>query len=163
MIDWLPRLLVLLVALIVVALVVRYYAQRDVEASATDIAAYLARLERDPGAYAWQDPATGRTAPGVLDAAKLTAGRLDSFFGITGAISSRIRISSSCIGEYEEYHDRVTFDLTIPFAATGAAGAGGGSYQRWQMPVTIRSTTGSCAGQMLVLVARPNTPREVGP
>lgn len=161
MIEWLPRLIVLLVAVLVIALVVRYYTQRDIDASRTDFAAYLSRLERDPAVYAWTDPSTGRTAPGMIDATKLTPGRLDGALTSTGTIASRVNISGSCIQPFGDYHDQALFERTFPLAAIGIAGVGSATLERRALPVVIVHGAQRCVGTMTILAVRPNTPSKV--
>jgi len=160
MLDWIPRLIVLLIAVAIVSLVVRSYANRDVDAGSTEIAAYLARIERDPRLWLWEDPATGRATPGVLDAAKLQAGDLDAFFGVTGAIASKARIDAPCIA-FEDTHDSVTYDLFAPIALAGLQGRGGAAFERRTLPVTVVSGTNRCTGTLTLSVVRPNVPRSV--
>jgi hypothetical protein len=163
MIDWIPRLIVLLVALTIVALVVRSYADRDVDASSTQIAAYLARLERDEKFYLWKDPVSGRSTPGVIDAAKLTPETLNTQYGITGTIASKVVINASCIALYEAYHDKVLYDRFFSLAALERiTGPGGATLERWALPVTIVNGNDRCAGMMHITVVRPNRPVKVG-
>jgi hypothetical protein len=157
MIEWIPRLVVLLVAVIIVALLVRHYADRDVDAAATHRAAYLARLEYDPKFLAWEDPVTGRVTPGVIDATKLTPDRINQAYGVTGAIASKINVSGSCIPPFGDYHDKVTFDRFVPFALLELKGAGGATMERWSIPVTIVGAE-RCPGIMTIAVVTPNTP-----
>ena len=161
MIEWLPRLIVLLVAMLVIALVVRYYTQREIDAQRPDLAAYLARLERDPAVYAWSDPYTGRAVSGTVDATKLVDNRLDTALSVTGTIASRVNISGSCIQPFGDHHDQVLFERSFPFAAVGVAGAGSATLERRSIPVTIVNGAQRCPGMMTVIVVRPNSPAKV--
>ncbi len=161
MIEWIPRLIVLLIAILIIALVVRSYTQRDVEAGPVHIAAYLARLERDENLYLWTDPSTGRATPGVVDAAKLVPGALDQFSTATGTISSKVQVNGSCIAPYEDTHDRVLYDRFFALATQEVKGAGGAMLHRQSLPVTIIKGDERCAGMMTITVVRPNKPSGV--
>jgi hypothetical protein len=160
MLEWIPRLLMMLVAIIVIAMLVRYFALRDIDTPEMSRAAYVYRLYYDPNLLIVTDDATGRAYPGVIDIAKFTSARIDAVYGVNGKISSALTLTGPCVpGEKHEitiYHDKDTYDKNIGFARFGTIGPGGSTIEERLLPVTIAAQT-RCYGILNITAVRPNT------
>lgn len=155
MIDWFPRLLLLLIAVIIIAMLVRYFADREPETADLHRTSYLYRLHYDGHLFTYKD-SVGRVYPGVVDLEKLSTERLNGIFGLHAKISSRIIVNSSC-GSKEAWHDRDTWEQYIGFARFGTLGPGSATVQDELLPVTVVSGEDRCAGIMNITIVRPNT------
>ena len=61
MMEWFPRIIMLVVAVIVITVLVNYYSNRDVEGDAVERAAMIYRLYYDGNLIMYKDPLIGRT------------------------------------------------------------------------------------------------------
>lgn len=152
--DWIPRILMTLVAVIVIVVLVRYFADRDPDAAELHRASYLYRIHYDGNLITHTE--NGRTYPGVIDFTKFSRNRLDEVFGKHGKISSRLILNSSCASE-EIYHDRETWEQYVGFARFGTIGPGGATLQEEILPVTVVADGERCPGMLNVTIVRPNT------
>ena len=149
--EWFPRLILLLAAIVILALLVRYFADRDLDPSEVHIETYLARLHYDD--IIMYSDATGRVYPGVIDYEKFNSSPIDEAYGITGAISSKLTLTG-CENE-EIYHDQNTYINAKPFSIP--IGPGGSTVKEQLFPVTIKSALGDCPGTLNITVVRPNS------
>ena len=157
MLEWFPRLIMLLVAVIVIVMLVRFFAYREVDASELHRASYAYRLYYDNDLLAYRDPVTGRAYPGVVDYARLTERLLDEGYGITGRISSAVTVTGACVETRTVYHDKATYDQFIGFARFGTLGPGGATMEERLTPITIIDGSERCAGTLNITIVRPNS------
>lgn len=175
MIKWFPRLILMVIAVVVIALIVRHYANRDVDGSEVSRAAYIARLYYDD-IIMYTDEETKRVYPGIVDREKFTAERLEQFFeprssliGV-GSIASRLELVTA--GEtIVIYTDQKTYEQYIGFAQAGVMGRGSGTYETLMLPVSVRTGNDLGPGTLNITVVRTGgrteedsaTPRETAP
>lgn len=156
MLEWIPRLLMLFVAVLVIALLVNYFSDRDIDATEIHTASYFYRIYYDGNLVMHADKDTGRAYPGVVAVEKFTESRLDDLYG-EAPISSKLTLTSTCSGEKIIYHNQRMYDERIPFARFGTTGAGSATVTEHVIPVTVRSGVGSCPGWLNVTIVRPNS------
>jgi len=152
--EWFPRLILLLVAIIVIALLVRYFSDREVDAAGVHMETYITRLYYDD-ILMYKDPTTGRVYPGVVDLTKFTPDRVNVRYGTTGKIASAITLTGC--HESQIFHDKTTYDKNMPLARAFVGGGGGAQFVEILYPVTIRKDNDQCLGTLNITVVRPNS------
>jgi hypothetical protein len=157
--EWLPRMILLTVAVIVIVMLVRTYVNRDASSAQTATAAYIYRLYYDD-IIMYSDPVTKRVYPGIVDVEKFTTKNLDTVFVEKenpmepSRMSAKIVLSSNGCGEHVIYNDKSTYEQYILFIGSDA----GRSYvQSTIFPVTVRSGTMRCKGSLNITAVRPNS------
>ncbi|HIH23609.1 TPA: hypothetical protein HA251_01100 [Candidatus Woesearchaeota archaeon] len=165
MMEWFPRIIMLVVAVIVITVLVNYYSNRDVEGDAVERAAMIYRLYYDGNLIMYKDPLIGRTYPGIIDLERFDEKRLADTYSGRSALSDESRIAA-CLelnwtqGRHEPRvicTDRRTFEKYSPLAQSGLFGAGGASMERASFPVTIKDKSSLAPGTLTITVVRRNT------
>jgi hypothetical protein len=156
MLDWFVRLMVMTVAVVIVVMLVRIYADRHVEADQTQRAAYLYRIYYDD--IIMHSDQSSRVYPGVVDMHLATSERLDAVF-IGGKMASEIVLSPQpgcSIAARTIYNDKTTYDQYRPWA-TSLKGSGGATMENRIFPVVLKDAGLRCAGTMDITIVRPNS------
>jgi len=151
--EWIPRLLLLLIALTIIVILVRYYADRTIDAADLERNTYLYRIYYDD-IIMFSDE-TGRVYPGIVDIRKFTEKELNDVFGIDKKISSCLTLLTSCTTDTPVCHDKATFDQYLPFARFGTLGPGSATIQETIFPITIHPD--GCTGSLNITIVRPNS------
>lgn len=158
-VEWIPLLIITMIAIVAIAMLVRHYSGRDVEAHQIAIASYLQRVYHDD-LLMHEDLQTGRVYPGMIDESKLTPQVLDDIWKEDrksgfGAISSHITIDAPCL-QYEIYNNKETYEHFLPIARRGIMGPGGATMRHESLPVIIRGMQ-VCHGKMNITIVRPHS------
>jgi hypothetical protein len=157
--DWLFRLVMMAVTIIILIMLVRVYTNRDADAPELHRATYLYRLYYDD-IIMYSDPVTGRVYPGVIDLAKFNDGALNNVFVLRSVPNTRI--SSKLILTPERdclipsktiYNNKEVFERNFFYTATMK---GGNTKENFTMPVTVRESR-TCAANLLIHVVRSNS------
>ena len=154
MLEWFPRLIMLAVAIVVIALLVRHYANRDVDVANVSIAAHEYRLYYGD-VIMHQENETKRVYPGIVDLRKFSEERLTDTFNSDARISSCLVLSSSQCPQFDETicFNRNLYDLHL--AQARLEGASGASVRNVVYPVTLRMDAQSCPGFLNITIVRP--------
>lgn len=152
MLEWIPRLLMMMVAVLVIALLVRYYSHREIDEAPLARSAYIYRLYYDD-LLMYADPVTKRVYPGVVDLEKFDGRILERTF--QGRISSEI-VLTGCHAR-TIHHNQTMYLQYLPLAQAGIAGPGSATMEAAVFPVTIRHRQAACPGMLNITVVRPNT------
>jgi hypothetical protein len=155
MLEWFPRMIMMAVAIIVIAMLVRYYSNRDVDAASMTRAAHLYRLYYGD-VIMYQDGTTKRVYPGIVDMSKFTDERLKEVFNTDARLSSCIITKSSECPQYDKTicFNKELFELSS--AQASLIGPGGASVETHTYPVTIKDKETTCLGSLNITIARPN-------
>ena len=157
MLEWFPRLILLTVAVIVIALLVRYYTNRTVESAEVSVASHTYRIYYDD-IIMKSDAATKRVYAGVVDVNRFTEERLNAVFGAHNQLGSCLTIKPApgCGIAVEPicYNEDVYLRAT---AASGQSGGQGALQQTIIFPVTIEKDQERCPATLEIDVARFNT------
>lgn len=165
MMEWFPRIIMLVVAVIVIAVLVNYYSNRDIEGERVERAAMIYRLYYDGNLIMHKDPLVGRTYPGIVDLERFDETRLAAKYTGRSALSDESRLAA-CLdlnwtqGPYKPRvicTDRRTFEKYLPIAQSGLFGGGGASMERAVFPVTIKDKSSFAPGTLTITVVRRNT------
>lgn len=148
MLSWIPRLAMMLVAVVIIGMLVRYYAEREIESDDLERATYLYRIYYDDILNVVDE--TGRVYPSILDPTKFTDEALNKVFGTHGTISSCLTVTSACLTK-TICHDKETYDLYTPFIHT--IGKQGATTEQHLFPITVDS----CTGFLNITIVRPNS------
>lgn len=154
-IVWFPRLIMLAVAVVVIALLVRHYANRDVDAAQVTIAAHEYRLYYGD-IIMYQEEDTKRIYPGIVDLQKFSNERLAEVFSSEARLSSCLAISSRECPQFDETicFNKNLYDLHL--AQANLQGASGANVRNIVYPVTLRMDAQACAGFLNMTIVRPN-------
>ncbi len=155
--TWLPRLVLFVVAVVVIAMLARYFSQQDIDDAGLQRTSYFYRIYYDGNLITYKDPGTGRVYPGVIDLAKFRGETLDATFGTSGSIASMLTLRGACVTQQEIYNDKATYEQYLPFARFGTLGPGSATLQEEILPVTIQRPDGRCAGTLNVTIVRLNS------
>src|SRR3989338_539518 len=158
--EWVPRLVVMSIAVVIVVMLVRYYTSRDIQGTDTATAAYLYRIYYDGNIITYVDPETKRAYPGVIDLQKFTDNRLDTVFSGKrrngeSKIASKIILYDKPGNEIKTiYHDKKTYDQ---YAWTkGVEGGQGAAQREEQFLITIKDGSSEQLGRLHIIIVRPN-------
>lgn len=152
--EWLPRLLLMAVAVVVCVLLVRHYSDQTVDGSQLELSAYLYRLHYGD-VITYVDKDTGRVYPGVIDVEKFTDERLDEVFGKKNGKYARIASCLSLRGpEFTKQicNQKATFDRYDPYAVAGVDAKL--LDETW--PVVIRDGQKETPGILHLQIVRPD-------
>jgi hypothetical protein len=160
MFPWITRLGLMIVAVVVIALLVRYYANRDVQEAEITKQALLYRLYYDD-IVMYADPATKRVYPGIVALNQVNNERLAKFFpaqpGKVPTLAACLRllegdkeISKACTNEQ-------AFNNFISQARADWQGPGGATYETQTWPVSIKDANSERPGFLEVTIVRSNT------
>jgi hypothetical protein len=162
MVEWLTRLVMLAVVVVLITLLVRVYTERDIESSQLQRGAYLYRIYYSD-IIMYRDAATTRVYPGIVDLSKFTDQRLNDVFverepaDAIAKIASSLTVtpSQACsLPQQTIYNNKNTYDL---YAANAMQGIGGATAEIDTFPVTLKSGGTECAGVLNITVVRPNS------
>ena len=155
MVDFIPRMVVLAIAIVVIGMLVRFYADRDIEAANISTSAHLYRLYYGD-VIMYQDNTTKRIYPGTVDMKRFTDARLAEIFPSEARISSCLAVSSQSCPELGKSicYNKQLFELH--HALAGASGAGGAAVLEQTYPVMLKYEEKTCTGQLNITVVRPN-------
>jgi hypothetical protein len=159
-IPWITRLMLMIVAVVIIALLVRYYANRDVQESEMAKQALFYRLYYDD-IIMYTDEATKRVYPGVVDLQHFTNERLQEVF----IPSNRgVPTLAACLrlleGEKELKKictDEQGYNNFISQARADWEGPGGATYHAQTLPVSIKDGNTERPGQLEITIVRSNT------
>ena len=157
MLEWVPRLVLMTVAVVVIAFLVTYYADRDVDEAALARAAYVYRIHYG-NVIMYTDEHTKRVYPGTIDMSKFTSVRLDDVFvQRTGKrIASELTLSSDGVTT-TIYNDKRTYDQYLPLAQNAVAGVGSATMETVTWPVTVKTGEERRPGTLKITVVRSNS------
>jgi hypothetical protein len=156
MLEWFPRLIVLTVAVVVIALLVRYYTNRDVDSAQIVMTSHIHRLYYDD-IIMYADETTKRVYPGTVDMDHFTEDRLKAAF------PSHAKLGS-CLTSVPEQGCSLS-NTTICYnelivqqgdAMAGQTGAGAPSILTEAFPVTLKKGAMRCRGTLAIHVVRLN-------
>lgn len=164
LVDWFWPIFMMFVAIIVIFTIVRSYEGKTVDANDVLIEAYLARIANDPAIFVYRDATTGRAYPGIFDAEKLVADRLDAVFsGKTDAgfspTSAKVEIlddGKCALSLREFYNDERTFNEKLPLAQRLIKGPGSATARTVEWPITIVSGLTRCSAIIRITVVQVN-------
>ncbi len=155
--EWFPRLIVLAVAIVVIALLVRYYSNRDIDAAQMDRAAHIYRIYYDD-IIMYSDPQTKRVYSGIVDMGSMDEKRLSDVFSNSSRIGSCIttKPDPGCgIAEKTICQNKVVYDLgTSQMEETGIGAA---TREVATFPVTLKDGEMRCTGVLSITVVRMNS------
>jgi hypothetical protein len=152
MLEWFPRLILLMVATVLIVVITSYYSGREVDSAQVEMNAHFYRVYYDD-IIMYKDPATGRVYPGIVDKAKFTESRLTDVFKTkdsTGEArvascytlhyftSGGIIIDDASAKDNRICTDKEMVDHFTPIADNEWIGAGAAKIMRFTMPITVR-------------------------
>lgn len=153
--EWFPRLIMLAVAIVVIALLVRHYANRDVDVANVSIAAHEYRLYYGD-VIMYQENDTKRVYPGIVDLRKFSDERIAETFSSKARLSSCLVLTSGQCPQFDETvcFNRDLYDLHL--AQARLQGASGASVRNVIYPVTLKLDAQACPGFLNMTIVRPN-------
>ena len=166
MTDWIIRILFMAAAVVVIVMLVRSYADREIDSSQLGRSAYLYRLYYSD-VIMYKDSVTGRIYPGVVDMSKLTTARLDGIFVMKEPSDDRAMIASHitatprdgcAMASRDIYNNKDTYDANVNFAGgSGPNDRGRATAELVLLPVTLKDGGAECPGFLNITIVRPNT------
>lgn len=162
MIEWFPRMILLVVAVVVIFVLVNYYSNREIDGGGVERSALLYRLYYDGNLIMYKDPLTGRSYPGIVDIRSFDEKALAAKFPGRTALAQESRVAA-CLelvsdqGPYQPRTictDRQTFEHYKPIAESGMGGPQGASIERASFPVAIKDGTTQSSGTLTITVVR---------
>lgn len=165
MLDWFPRIVLMVVAVVVVVVLVNYYSNRDIDASGVERAGLLYRIYFDGNIITYKDPLTGRVYPGIIDIASFDETLLAKKFPGRSALSGESRVAaclglSADTGPYQARTictDKAMVDHYLPLAENGMTGPGSATMERVTLPISIKDGASLSPGKLIITVVRRNS------
>lgn len=170
LVEWLPRIILLIVAIIFTIALATYFTERDIPAARAQLASYAFRLHYDSELFTYVDPDIDRAIPGWIDLERFTSQTIERAYAKEGPYSqlaSRMILRSTECGVEQLpgqilasdamiiYHDEETYKRFAPFVGQG--GPGGAEGAEFSYPVTVVNEGTKCPGMLQVNVVRPNS------
>ncbi len=158
MIEWFPRIVMILVATILIVVIVNYYAGRDVESADTEMSAQMYKLYYGD-MIMYSDSSTGRVYPGIIDNSKFNDASLKSFVTPDGkALQVASRLTLTVAGQEKIIHtNQQTVLRYLGVAQSKLKGPQGATMQNLTFPVSVRDGESLKQGILNIVVVRSNS------
>ncbi|MBR9700268.1 hypothetical protein GOV11_00175 [Candidatus Woesearchaeota archaeon] len=159
--DWFPRLMLMMVAIIIIVFLVRFFTDRDLQDQEVHTAAIMYRIYYDD-IIMYSDPLTKRVYPGIIDLDKWDRFRANDIFvqdTVFARAGAKLEIidDGGCGSRFkEQYIFKETFDKIYSLARAGVIGRQSGTILEETWPVTYKRGDRECAGIMKVIVVVQN-------
>ena len=157
--EWFPRLMLMIVAVVIIVLIVRSFTDRDVKAQELHAETMLARLYYDD-IIMFSDQ-TGRIYPGIVDKNKFESLNQSNPFESTGLTKTGARLEvepdGACGIAEEQYIFPATFNQYYSLAAAGVQGSQSGTIVNVLWPVTVVDGNTECITTLNITIVRANS------
>jgi len=155
MLEWFPRLILLLVAVVVIATLVIVFTNRTTDSPELGRAAYAYHIYYSH-LIMLQDEQTGRVYPGIVDTKKMESVVFDEVFvqSNIGATITMTPIDGCPLQSIKKIHNSNIVDASG--FSTSVNGIGASTREQFTFPITITSDATSCAGTLVIDVIRKN-------
>jgi hypothetical protein len=151
MLSWMPRLIMVAVAVVIIVSIVYVYTQRDLKAEQMHRAAYLYRIYYSDVIMFSQG---ARIYPGIVDMAKFNQERMDLMTYEKTFAQLKVSPGQGCAVQQKTiYTNKLAFEEGKVWQLQGA---GGRNLENVVYPVTLKDGTRECAGTLNITIVRTN-------